>query len=142
MSAPVRRWFSLLFFALIPSSLLAQAGTIQGTVRDSIGNAMAGVQITVDGTGLRATSDPRGGFILRGVPPGPRIVRARQTPWAGCPLVDRQVTPRVTARLARGSGDIKAPDLFRDPRQFPSRTIGPRPLTSLQCATESGQRAL
>ena len=78
MSVPVRRWFSLLFFTLIPSSLFAQAGTIQGTVRDSTGTAMAGVQLTVDGTGLRATSDPRGAFILRGVPPGPRIVRARQ----------------------------------------------------------------
>ena len=57
--------------------LLAQSGTIRGTVEDSSGAALANVSITVDGSGLRATSRSQGDYEIRGVPAGQRTVRAR-----------------------------------------------------------------
>ena len=57
--------------------LSAQSGSIQGTVRDSAGAAVPGAIITIDGTGLRTSTDARGAYILRGIPTGPRILRAR-----------------------------------------------------------------
>ena len=45
-----------------------------------------------------------------------RIVRARQAPRAGGPLVDRHVAPGVAARLARRGRDVELPDLFACPR--------------------------
>ena len=41
-----------------------------------------------------------------------RIVRARQAPWTGRPLVDCQVAPRVATGLAGRGGDVKLPDFF------------------------------
>ncbi|HEX9166126.1 MAG TPA: TonB-dependent receptor [Gemmatimonadales bacterium] len=50
---------------------------IRGTISDSAGARLAGVILTVDGTGLRVSSDARGGYQLSGVPAGNRVVRAR-----------------------------------------------------------------
>lgn len=58
------------------STLLAQTA-IRGTVSDSTGNRLSGAIITVDGTGLRATTDARGGYLIRGVSAGALTVRAR-----------------------------------------------------------------
>ena len=41
-----------------------------------------------------------------------RIVRARQAPGAGGPLVDRHVAPGVAARLAGRGRDVELPDLL------------------------------
>ena len=69
---------SLAMLALfLTSTLHAQSGSVQGTVRDSAGAAVAGVVVTIDGTSLRTTSDQRGAYLLRGVPTGPRTLRAR-----------------------------------------------------------------
>src|SRR5687768_12817363 len=57
--------------------LLAQSGTIRGTVEDSSGTGLANVSITVDGSGLRAASGSGGEYEIRGVPSGQRTVRAR-----------------------------------------------------------------
>ncbi|MDF3053955.1 MAG: bfeA [Geminicoccaceae bacterium] len=57
--------------------LFAQSGTIRGTVEDSSGAGLANVSVTVDGTGLRATSGSGGDYEIRGVPAGQRTVRAR-----------------------------------------------------------------
>ena len=73
----MRQLTCLLAFLVFLPRLHAQSGSIQGTVRDSAGAAVSGVVITVDGTGLRTTTDQRGAYLLRGVPTGPRIVRAR-----------------------------------------------------------------
>jgi iron complex outermembrane receptor protein len=57
--------------------LLAQAGTLRGTVADSSGSPLPNASISVEGTGLRTTSGNRGVYEIRGVPGGPRVVRAR-----------------------------------------------------------------
>ena len=62
---------------LVPATLAAQTGTLRGSVADSSGAALANVSVIVDGTGLRATSGARGEYVVRGVPAGTRLVRAR-----------------------------------------------------------------
>lgn len=57
--------------------LAAQAGTLQGTVTDSAGTSLPNAAVTVEGTGLRATTGATGGYVLRGVPAGSYTVRAR-----------------------------------------------------------------
>jgi len=65
-------------FALFwPAVALGQAGSIRGKASDSAGTALSGVVITVEGTGLRTTTDARGGFTLQGVPTGSRTLRGR-----------------------------------------------------------------
>ena len=56
--------------------LLAQ-GTLRGTVSDSTGSPLSNAAISVDGTALRTTSGDQGGYEIRGVPAGTRVVRAR-----------------------------------------------------------------
>jgi iron complex outermembrane receptor protein len=57
--------------------LLAQGGTLRGTVADSTGTPLSNASITIDGTGLRTTSGNQGEYEIRGVPAGQRTVRAR-----------------------------------------------------------------
>jgi iron complex outermembrane receptor protein len=64
-----------LMLAAVP--LVAQTGTIQGTVSDSAGNALANAAISLGGTTLRATSGPDGAYEIRGAPGGTRTLRAR-----------------------------------------------------------------
>ena len=71
------RWFPVLVGGFFPISLAAQSGSIEGRVSDSTGTALGGVHISVDGTGLRTQSDARGNYVIRGIPPGNRIVRGR-----------------------------------------------------------------
>jgi len=61
----------------LPAPLLAQGGAIRGTVADSSGSPLPNASISVEGTGLRTTSGNRGEYEIRGVPAGPRVVRAR-----------------------------------------------------------------
>jgi iron complex outermembrane receptor protein len=56
---------------------LAAQGTIRGTVTDSSGTPLPNASISVDGTGLRASSGNQGEYELRGVPAGSRTVRVR-----------------------------------------------------------------
>jgi iron complex outermembrane recepter protein len=59
------------------TSLMAQSGTIRGTVTDSSGSGLFNASVTVDGTGLRVTSGNQGEYEIRGVPAGQRTLRAR-----------------------------------------------------------------
>ncbi len=59
------------------TSVMAQSGTIRGTVVDSSGSPLSNASITVDGTGLRTTSGNQGEYEIRGVPAGERTIRAR-----------------------------------------------------------------
>lgn len=72
-----RGWVFGLLLSSLPGLLLAQAGTVRGRVSDSTGRAVVGVVLTVDGTGLRTTSDARGAYSLASVPAGNRTIRAR-----------------------------------------------------------------
>ena len=73
----MRHALVLLACLLFPSVLLGQTGSVQGTIRDSAGAAVAGAIVTVDGTALRSTADQKGAYVLRGIPTGPRILRVR-----------------------------------------------------------------
>jgi iron complex outermembrane receptor protein len=59
------------------TGLAAQGGSIRGRVADPAGAPLARVQVTVEGAGLRATSDEQGRYDLRGVGAGTYTVRAR-----------------------------------------------------------------
>ncbi len=57
------------------SPLWAQRATISGSVSDSMGGALAGAAISVEGTLVRATSDAGGRYRLAGVPAGAHTLR-------------------------------------------------------------------
>jgi iron complex outermembrane receptor protein len=63
--------------AATSAPLSAQTGTVRGRAADSAGAVLSGVSIIVEGTGLRATTGSTGSYELRGVPSGPRTLRAR-----------------------------------------------------------------
>jgi len=78
-SGPPIRWGACLALLLTVSAVApAQTGTIVGTVRDSAGAAVAGAEVTVAGTRLRAVADSAGAFRLTLVPTGEQRVRARR----------------------------------------------------------------
>ena len=60
-----------------PPALAAQGGTIRGRVADPNGAPLARAQLSVEGTGLRATSDEQGRYDIRGVGAGTYTVRVR-----------------------------------------------------------------
>ena len=61
----------ILFAALLPSLLQAQTGSVSGTVTEaSRKTALTGVEIRVEGQGIRAVSDDSGRFTLQGVRTG------------------------------------------------------------------------
>ena len=61
----------------LATPLLAQGGTLRGTVSDSSGSPLPNASITIEGTALRTTSGAGGQYEVRGVPAGNRVVRAR-----------------------------------------------------------------
>jgi iron complex outermembrane receptor protein len=70
--------FAGLMLALATAApLTAQSGTVRGTVSDSAGNGLANASISVEATGLRATTGAAGTYEIRGVPPGTHTVRVR-----------------------------------------------------------------
>src|SRR5688500_20358704 len=66
--------------AAVPTdSVRAQAlGSIDGVVYDSARVRLAGVEIVVDDTPLRAATNEKGEFRITGVPLGTAVVRARR----------------------------------------------------------------
>ncbi len=68
---------ALLALAL-PVTLHAQAGTVRGIVVDSGGAPIQGATVSLDGTGLSATTQAEGRYELRGVPAGTYTARARR----------------------------------------------------------------
>ena len=52
-------------------------GTVGGTVTNTQGAPLAGVQVTVEGTGLGAVSHDNGQYVITHVPVGNRTIRAR-----------------------------------------------------------------
>ncbi|HJU68419.1 MAG TPA: TonB family protein [Gemmatimonadaceae bacterium] len=68
--------------ALTPASLRAQQpsarGTVAGMVRDSSGAGIAGAEITIVGTNLRAHTNAQGEFRLTNVPAGTLTVGVRR----------------------------------------------------------------
>jgi iron complex outermembrane receptor protein len=59
------------------TALAAQGGSIRGRVADPAGAPLPRAQVSVEGTGLRATSDDQGRYDIRGVGAGTYTVRVR-----------------------------------------------------------------
>jgi iron complex outermembrane receptor protein len=59
------------------TTLVAQTGTIRGTVADSTGSPLANASVSVEGTDLRATSGAGGEYEITKVPAGRRTLRVR-----------------------------------------------------------------
>jgi len=55
-----------------------QPASVRGVVRDTLGLAIAGAQVTVEGRGIRALSEENGGYHLRGVEVGNHRLRIRR----------------------------------------------------------------
>ncbi len=76
--------------ALVVASALAstaqaqELGTVQGTVSraGAQGWALAGVQVQVRGTGLKAVTNPAGYYIIRRVPAGEHVIEFRSLGYA------------------------------------------------------------
>jgi len=70
-----------LYLPLPPARARAQESgptcTVTGTVTNDQGAPLAGVQVTVEGTGLGAVSHDNGEFVITHVPVGTRTIRAR-----------------------------------------------------------------
>jgi iron complex outermembrane recepter protein len=73
----VRTMGSTLLIACAATTLLAQTGTIRGTISDSAGSPLSNASIMVDGTDFRAGSGSGGAYEIRGVPAGRRTLRVR-----------------------------------------------------------------
>jgi iron complex outermembrane recepter protein len=73
----VRTLASALVIGWSAGPLVAQTGTLRGTVADSGGSALSSASITIEGTDLRTTSGNQGEYEIRGVPAGRRTVRVR-----------------------------------------------------------------
>jgi len=71
----VRLAFCLLLTCLLAAPLAAQAGVLEGTVSDSTGATLPNATVSVEGTGLRASTGASGGYTIRGVPAGTYTVR-------------------------------------------------------------------
>ena len=73
----VRALAYTLVMACAAAPLVAQTGTIRGSVSDSSGAPLVNASVTVEGTDLRAASGTGGEYEIRGVPAGRRTVRVR-----------------------------------------------------------------
>src|SRR2546423_8036669 len=89
-SSQVAKRVSLLLYACVAPPHLRNpfrtrgqsAGNVGGTVTDSSGIPIRGVEITTDGASVRTFSDERGVFNLGGVPSGTRTITARRLGFA------------------------------------------------------------
>lgn len=72
--------------AVSTGSLPAQAKRLVGSIRDNLGQPLAGAKVSVRGSKAPATADVDGRFILPGVSDGLIVVTARSTGLV--PLVD------------------------------------------------------
>ena len=78
-----RLWAWVMAFALTPvcvNAAVAQpaAAVVTGKVHDTLGQPLAGVEVRISGTDLRARTDDRGVFRIHGVPGGTGTVEARR----------------------------------------------------------------
>ena len=100
----VRLLLLLLLACVVAPPLAAQAGTLEGTVSDSSGTTLPNATVTVEGTGLRASTGATGGYAVRGVPAGTYTVRVH--------LIGYQAAAAAVAIAAGGvTRHVEASDL-------------------------------
>src|SRR2546428_8967876 len=91
----------VLFLAFIPAVLKAgTTGKIAGHVKDSQTNeALAGVNVVIDGTTLGAATDVEGYFAILNVPPGRYTVSASAIGYTRESVTDVAVSVDLTTTL-------------------------------------------
>ncbi|HEX4932713.1 MAG TPA: TonB family protein, partial [Gemmatimonadaceae bacterium] len=79
-AARSRRWALGIATVLLAlgEPIAAQVGGVSGHVRDTLGLAIAGAEVSVDGSGARAVSGEDGLYVLRAVSPGNVRLRVRR----------------------------------------------------------------
>jgi outer membrane receptor protein involved in Fe transport len=89
-------------------------GTVIGTITNDQGAPLAGVQITVEGTGLGAVSHDNGQYVITHVPTGTRTIRARFVGYRP------QAVPVAVAADQRASRDFR---MVEDPLSLSSVVV-------------------
>lgn len=71
----MRNLCAVSLLSILPALVLAQdRGTVSGQIRDSAGNPVAGVSLSIQEAGAKAESDGDGRYELTGIPPGPHTI--------------------------------------------------------------------
>jgi iron complex outermembrane receptor protein len=104
-SRPPALLFALLVTLLLPELLVAQGGTVRGTVTDTLGAPVSGVSIALEGTGLGTTTQVTGTYEFRNVADGIYTLRTRRVGY----------NP-MSARIAVSSGGIVEQNFRLTPR--------------------------
>lgn len=76
----IRRIVALALTGLVAWGTVAQGqpASVRGVVRDTLGLAITGAEVTVEGSGIRALSEEDGGYLLRDVGVGNHRLRIRR----------------------------------------------------------------
>ena len=96
------------------SQEVGPTGTVSGTVTNDQGAPLAGVQVTVEGTGLGAVSRDNGEYVIAHVPVGTRTIRVRFVGYRP------QSIPVTVAADQRAAGNFK---MVEDPLSLSSVVV-------------------
>ena len=101
----MKKLISLIAVLGLFSGLMAQGGSIYGTVTDQDGNALPGANVAVEGTSSGAAADGSGGYTISGVAPGTYTLSAS---YIGYESASQSVTVGVGAAQADFALDVSA----------------------------------
>jgi TonB family protein len=127
------RWSSafacLLGTTTLPAVVLAQEqqGSIAGTVLDSLGGALSGAQVSVQGTNIRAVSDNEGTFRLGRLRAGDVTLLIRRLgyrPESPNVRVNPQAETRLDVRMSALAMQLPTVEVRRKAEVYDSRLAG------------------
>ncbi|MDQ3536599.1 MAG: TonB-dependent receptor [Bacteroidota bacterium] len=94
MSQRIFHYISLIFFLLNSTFLVAQNGIIEGKIVDGISKEeIVGANVIVEGTGLGASTDINGNYVIENVEPGKHIVVISFISYVTKKIQDVEVKP-------------------------------------------------
>ena len=99
----MKKLISLIAVLGLFSGLMAQGGSIYGTVTDQDGNALPGANVAVEGTSSGAAADGSGGYTISGVAPGTYTLSAS---YIGYESASQSVTVGAGAAQADFALDV------------------------------------